>query len=162
MPIRTWQIWNEANFFYFAFPVSVPRYAQALKLAHQRGQRGRSRRHRPAQRSLRRTGRGRPARHGRRRFPRSALPGAGGQGDFDAVALHPYAVDAETLGKWPKTSREVMLENHDPGAGLHVTEMGWGRRDNFQQVAFEQGTQGQVRQLATPTPTCSKTAVAST
>ena len=26
-PVRTWQVWNEANFFYFAYPVSPSRYA---------------------------------------------------------------------------------------------------------------------------------------
>ncbi len=35
LPIRTWQIWNEANFFYFAYPVSPSRYAQLLKLSSQ-------------------------------------------------------------------------------------------------------------------------------
>ena len=29
LPIRTWQIWNEANFFYFAYPASPQRYARA-------------------------------------------------------------------------------------------------------------------------------------
>ena len=30
-PIRNWQVWNEANFFYFAYPVSPGRYARLLK-----------------------------------------------------------------------------------------------------------------------------------
>ena len=30
LPIRTWQIWNEANFFYFAYPASPSRYARLL------------------------------------------------------------------------------------------------------------------------------------
>ena len=34
-----------------------------------------------------------------------------------------------------------------PGAGLYITEMGWGSQNNFNEVAFEQGPQGQVRQL---------------
>ena len=33
LPVRTWQIWNEANFFYFAYPVSPSKYAQLLKLS---------------------------------------------------------------------------------------------------------------------------------
>ena len=33
-PIRAWQIWNEANFFYFAFPVSPTRYARLLKISY--------------------------------------------------------------------------------------------------------------------------------
>ena len=31
LPIRTWQVWNEANFFYFAYPVSPSSYARLLK-----------------------------------------------------------------------------------------------------------------------------------
>ena len=34
LPIRIWQVWNEANFFYFAFPVSPSRYAKLLKLTY--------------------------------------------------------------------------------------------------------------------------------
>ncbi len=30
---------------------------------------------------------------------------------------------------------------------LYITEMGWGSENNFQQVAFEQGIRGQVKQL---------------
>ena len=33
-PIHEWQIWNEANFFYFAFPVAPRRYARLLKLSY--------------------------------------------------------------------------------------------------------------------------------
>ena len=35
MPIRTWQIWNEANFFYFALPASPSRYAKLVKISSQ-------------------------------------------------------------------------------------------------------------------------------
>ena len=33
MPIKTWEIWNEANYFYFAYPVSPFEYAKLLKLS---------------------------------------------------------------------------------------------------------------------------------
>ncbi|MGK2932185.1 MAG: hypothetical protein ACSLFD_05380, partial [Solirubrobacterales bacterium] len=32
-PIRTWQIWNEANFFYFSTPVSAKNYTSLLKMS---------------------------------------------------------------------------------------------------------------------------------
>ena len=32
IPVRDWQVWNEANFFYFATPASPQRYAKLLKL----------------------------------------------------------------------------------------------------------------------------------
>ncbi len=69
------------------------------------------------------------------------------EASFDAVALHPYAVDAETLAEMSEEMREVVRENRDPRAALYITEMGWGSQNNFQQVAFEQGVSGQVRQL---------------
>ena len=34
-PIRNWQIWNESNFFYFAFPVSPSRYAKLVTISSQ-------------------------------------------------------------------------------------------------------------------------------
>jgi hypothetical protein len=146
-PIRTWQIWNEANFFYFAYPVSPSRYAQTLELAH-----GAVKAVDPGAKILLSGLFGEP-------FPGppkgmsaadflSALyrvPGI--KADFDGVALHPYAVDAETLAELTEGMREVILENHDPSAGLYLTEMGWGSQNDYQQDAFEQGTAGQVRQL---------------
>ena len=41
---------------------------------------------------------------------------------------------------------EVTVENHDR-VPLYITEMGWGSQNDFDQVAFEQGIQGQVKQL---------------
>jgi hypothetical protein len=41
---------------------------------------------------------------------------------------------------------EVTLDNHDR-VPLYITEMGWGSQNNFEEVAFEQGIRGQVRQL---------------
>lgn len=147
MPIRTWQIWNEANFFYFAFPVSVSRYARTLKLA------------RRAVKSV--DGRatvllsglfGEPDQGGRRGMDAAdfldrlyGVPGI--RADFDAIALHPYAVDAQSLAEMSEELRLVALDNRDRRAALYITEMGWGSQDNFNQVAFEQGIQGQVRQL---------------
>ena len=65
---------------------------------------------------------------------------------FDGVALHPYAVDSETLEEMVEELHEVTLENHDR-PGLYITEMGWGSQNDFDQVAFEQGIWGQVKQL---------------
>jgi hypothetical protein len=146
-PIRTWQIWNEANFFYFAFPVSPARYAQTLKLAH-----GAIKSVDPGAKILLsglfgEPDPGRPWGMPAVRFLEALYRVPGIKVDFDAVALHPYAVDAETLEEEIEAIREVVLENHDPGTGLYVTEMGWGSQNDFQQVAFEQGASGQVRQL---------------
>ncbi len=146
-PIRTWQIWNEANFFYFAFPVSVSGYARTLKLAHSAVKAVD-----PGATVLLSGLFGEPDQRGRRGMPAVKFLEAlyrvrGIKSDFDAVALHPYAVDAEDLEELTEAMREVVIANHDPGAGLYITEMGWGSQNDFQQVAYEQGVRGQVRQL---------------
>jgi hypothetical protein len=145
-PIRVWQIWNEANFFYFSYPVSPARYARLLKLTT------------PVIKSVDPSAKvlltglfGEPTAKGRRGMDASVylerlyrVPGI--KRYFDAIALHPYAVDAETLEEMVEGLHEVTLENHDR-PGFYITEMGWGSQNDFNQVAFEQGIRGQVRQL---------------
>jgi hypothetical protein len=147
VPLREWQIWNEANFFYFAYPVSVSRYAQILKLS-----RGAIKSVDPRATIILSGLFGDPDEDGRRGMSAAdflealyAIPGL--KASFDGIALHPYAVDAETLAEQTEEMREIALENGDPRVGLHITEMGWGSQNNFQQVAFEQGIRGQVKQL---------------
>ena len=65
---------------------------------------------------------------------------------FDGIALHPYALDTETLEEFVEAFHEVTVENHDR-VPLYITEMGWGSQNDFHKVAFEQGIQGQVREL---------------
>jgi hypothetical protein len=147
LPIRTWQIWNEPNFFYFAYPVSPARYAKLVTLSSK---------------AIKRVDRGadvvlaglfgEPTARGKRGMPASTFldrlyDKRGIKRRFDAVALHPYAVDAETLAEYTEELRQVVLDNRDPSAQLYITEMGWGSQNNFKQVAFEQGVRGQVRQL---------------
>jgi hypothetical protein len=147
LPIRTWQIWNEANFFYFAYPVSVSRYARLLKLTY------------PAIRSADPGARivlsglfGEPDEGGKRGmsavdFLAELYRVPGIEHFFDGVALHPYAFHVEDLEAMTEGIREVVLENHDPGAGLYITEMGWGSQNDPNIVAFEQGIRGQAREL---------------
>jgi hypothetical protein len=147
LPIRSWQIWNEANYFYFAFPVSPVRYAQTLKLAHDAIASVD-----PGAEVVLSGLFGEPDQGGRFGMPAAKFLAAlyrvpGIKADFDAVALHPYAVDAAVLAKLTEAMRETMLENGDGSAGLYITEMGWGSQSDFQHDAFEQGVQGQVREL---------------
>jgi hypothetical protein len=65
---------------------------------------------------------------------------------FDGIALHPYAVDTETLEELVEEFHEVTVANHDR-VPLYITEMGWGSQNDFDTVAFEQGIQGQVQEL---------------
>ena len=147
LPIRTWQIWNEANFFYFAIPASPSRYAKLIKISSS------------AIKSADPTAKvilsglfAKPTtsnpRNGMRatQFLEALYRVPGLRASFDGVSLHPYAVDTETLEEYVEEFHDVSVENHDR-VGLYITEMGWGSEDNFQQVAFEQGVNGQVRQL---------------
>lgn len=146
MPIKDWQIWNESNFFYFAFPVSPQRYAKLVTISSQA-----IKSVRPGAKVVLSGLFGEPTAGGKRGMPASEflrqfykVPGI--KSRFDSVSLHPYAVDAETLEEYVEEFHEVSVENHDR-PGLFITEMGWGSENNFKQVAFEQGPQGQVRQL---------------
>lgn len=147
MPIHTWQVWNEANFFYFAYPVSPGRYARLLKLTQ------------PAIKAVDPDAEvvlsglfGDPNEGGKRGmnatdFLDALYRSPGIKSRFDAAALHPYAFHVEELEALTSEVREVMLQHGDRSAGLYVTEMGWGSQNDPNVVAFEQGIQGQVREL---------------
>jgi hypothetical protein len=146
-PIRKWQIWNEANFFYFATPASPGRYARLLKIT------------RPAIKGADRGAEivlsglfGNP----KQRPPR-AMDAAdfldrlyrvrGIKATFDGVALHPYAADAGQLRRLTEALRRVIVRNRDRRAGLYLTEIGWGSQRNPRRVAFEVGWRPQAREL---------------
>lgn len=146
LPIRTWQIWNEANFFYFAYPASPQRYAKLVRISSPA-----IKRVDPSAKVLLTGLFGEPTASGPRGMDATdflaALYRAGLKSKFDGVALHPYAADAETLEELVEALHEVIVEHRDRGVPFYITEMGWGSQNNFQQVAFEQGIQGQVTQL---------------
>jgi hypothetical protein len=147
LPIRTWQIWNEANFFYFAYPVSPSRYARLLKPTYKA-----IKSVDPGAEVLLSGLFGNPDEGGKRGMDATKFLAAlyrvpGIKSYFDAVALHPYAFHVEDLEELTEEVREVVVDNHDPGAGLYITEMGWGSQNDPSVVAFEQGIQGQAREL---------------
>ena len=147
MPIRTWQVWNEANFFYFAIPASPSRYAKLIKISSSAIKAAD-----PSAKVILSGLFAKPTtnnpRNGMRatRFLEALYRVPGLKASFDGVSLHPYAVDTETLEEYVEEFHDVSVENHDR-VGLYITEMGWGSENNFQQVAFEQGVRGQVREL---------------
>jgi hypothetical protein len=145
-PIRSWQIWNEANFFYFAFPASPQRYTKLVKISGPA-----IKRVDPGAKVILSGLFGEPTAGGAKGMPAAKFldilyrsPGI--KSSFDGIALHPYAVDAETLEELVEELHDVTTENHDR-VPLYITEMGWGSQNDFNQVAFEQGAQGQVKQL---------------
>jgi Beta-galactosidase len=147
LPLRQWQIWNEANFFYFAEPASPTRYAQLLKLS------ARTIEQVDPGAEIILTGLfGEP----NARPPRAMdavdflerlykVPGI--ERSFDAAALHPYAETAEDLAAMSEGMRTVMLDNDDRRARLYMTEMGWGSQNNPNLVSFEQGTRFQIEEM---------------
>jgi hypothetical protein len=146
LPIRTWQIWNEANFFYFAYPVSPQRYAKLLTISSPA-----IKRVDPSAKVILTGLFGEPTAGAARGMPASKFleilyrtPGI--KSRFDGIALHPYAVDAETLEELVEGLHDVTVANHDR-VPLYITEMGWGSQNDFNIVAFEQGIRGQVKQL---------------
>ncbi len=146
-PIRIWQVWNEANFFYFAYPVSPSAYARLLKLTSKE-----IKAVDPIAKVVLSGLFGDPDEGGKKgmdatRFLNALYRVPGIKSYFDAVALHPYAFHVDDLEELTEELREVVLDNGDPGAALYITEMGWGSQNDPQVVAFEQGIQGQAREL---------------
>jgi hypothetical protein len=146
VPIRSWQVWNEANFFYFAFPVSPTRYAKLLTISSR------------AIKSVEPNAKvvlsglfGRPNARGVRGMPAATfldrlyrVPGI--KSRFDGISLHPYAANAHILEQIVEEFHDVTVANHDR-VPMFITEMGWGSQNDYRQVAFEQGIAGQVREL---------------
>jgi len=147
LPIRVWQVWNEANFFYSAYPASPSRYARLLKLTG------------PVIKAadpgakvviaglFGNPDEGPPRAMDATKFLEALYRVPGIKSSFDAIALHPYAFHVDILEELTNGIREVALKNHDAGASLYITEMGWGSQNDPNEVAFEQGLRGQAREL---------------
>ncbi|MGE5282658.1 MAG: hypothetical protein ACM3N0_10135 [Chloroflexota bacterium] len=145
--IHAWQVWNEANFFYFAYPASPRRYARLLKPTYRAIKAGD-----PSAKVILSGLFGSPDEGGRRgmdavKFLAALYRVPGIERYFDGVALHPYAFHVDELEALTEELREVVVANRDRRAGLYVTEMGWGSQNDPGVVAFEQGVRGQAREL---------------
>lgn len=146
LPIRNWQVWNEANFFYFTYPASPQRYVKLLKISSPA-----IKRIDPGAKVILSGLFGEPTAKGAKGMPaakflETVYRSPGIKRYFDGIALHPYAVDAESLEEMVEALHEVTVDNHDR-VPLYITEMGWGSQNDFNQVAFEQGIRGQVKEL---------------
>lgn len=145
-PIRNWQVWNEANFFYFAYPVSPHDYARLLKLSSPAIKRAN-----PSAKVILTGLFGQPTAGAKRGMPAAEFLEQlyrvkGIKSYFDGVALHPYAIDSESLEEIVEEFHQVTVENHDR-VPLYITEMGWGSQNDFHINAFEHGVLGQVEEL---------------
>jgi hypothetical protein len=146
VPIRSWQIWNEPNFFYFARPASPGRYGRLLKISR---------------RALRQGDRGAEIIAGGlfgnpRPRPPLAMKATvflerlyrapGVRAALDGIALHPYVPDVAQLRLEVEALRRVAVSHGDRRVELYVTEMGWGSQAGSP-VSFEVGPRGQAREL---------------
>jgi hypothetical protein len=146
-PIRTWQIWNEPNFFYFARPASPGRYGRLLRLSSwalrqvdpgaktiSGGLFGNPRPRPPL--AMKAT-----------EFLRRLYRVKGVKAALDGIALHPYVPDVDGLQREVEDLRRIAVGNGDRRAGFYLTEMGWGSAAPNRQASFEVGLRGQAREL---------------
>jgi Glycosyl hydrolase catalytic core len=145
-PINSWQVWNEANFFYFASPATPKAYARLLRLSSPAIKAGD-----PSAKVIMSGLFGLPGANGGGNLPAAEflrrlyrVPGI--QNYFDAVALHPYAGSVQELEEMVTEFHDVTVENEDR-VPLYITEMGWGSQYDPNVVSFERGYQGQARSL---------------
>lgn len=146
VPMRRFEIWNEQNIVTFASDPEPKRFATLIRIA------GRVIHHQQPRAKVIVGGLfGRPLQ----------VPPNVASGDFlnrmyeagkvkryfDGVALHPYVADARAMASQLRNLRRIMRAHHDAKTPLYLTELGWGSENNFDEVAFEQGIRGQVRQL---------------
>jgi hypothetical protein len=147
LPLLDWQIWNEANFFYFATPASPTRYARLLTLSDQAIRRADPRADVILSGLFAEPGAKPPNAMDAVDFLDRLYQVPGIKRHFEGVALHPYAEDAAALRAMTEGLRDVILDNRDPGARLYMTEMGWGSQNNPNLVSFEQGVKFQIREM---------------
>lgn len=125
LPIRTWQIWNEANFFYFATPVSPRNYVKLLKASHRvlEGADGNSK---VMLSGLFGSPRETPGRAMKSARFIDKIYRLGGRRFFDSVAIHPYTPNTGQLRRLLKQVRKTLIQHGGRKTPMHVTEIGWG------------------------------------
>ncbi len=154
--IRTWQIWNEPNFMYFAARPNPKEYGQLVKISYS------------AIRAVDPGGKVvlgglfvRPKQAESKTKPRRALfateflqqmykttPGI--KNKFVGIALHPYTTKYQELEPDIEAVREVLKRSGDAGKSIWITELGWSSHRPSAangHNSFEKGPQGQAQQL---------------
>ena len=147
LALNEWQVWNEANFFYFAKPATPAPYARLLKISNRALKRG-DRRVKTILTGLFGEPTARPPRGmDAVDFLARLYRVRGIKASFDGVALHPYSETAASMARMMERMRSLILRNRDPRARLYLTEFGWGSDNNPNLVSFEQGVGFQKREM---------------
>jgi hypothetical protein len=152
-PVRNWQIWNEANFFYFVGRPNPADYGKLVKISD------------TAISAVDPTAKivlgglfGWPAEAQQNAKPAKAYFAAdflermyrstpGVKARFDAVALHPYTSRYQSLTPQIEEMRDALKTGGDPGVPLWITELGWSSQPKTAGNSFAKGTAGQAAQL---------------
>lgn len=140
MPIRAWQVWNEPS-----LPAYWPTGPDPAAYTRLLARVARSIRHLDPGADVVTAG-----------IPNSRLGmpfyqfvqgmyHAGARGDFDTLAIHPYASDAAGVTGAVQEARRIMDSNGDRAAHIWVTELGWA--DSGPPSSFTVGAEGQARRI---------------
>ena len=142
LPLRSWQIWNEANLTFFWTPRPSPRRYVGMLAAAARAIKTVDRRAEIVVGGLPESRFGTPV----ARYVRGIYR-AGGRRWFDTMAIHPYArTPAEGIRRI-EAVRRLMDRSGDQRARIWVTEFGWptaGPRHRFR--VSQRGQAARVRQ----------------
>lgn len=134
-PIEVWQVWNEQNVPQFYRPApSVGGYARLLAISS-RAIRGAD----PEATVLLGGMPGETHQQGAIEGPRflDDLYRIGAEGDFDAVAVHPYSQDFPGVRTQMAAVNRVLQEHGQEQTPVWVTELGWGVGAGARQGLFE-------------------------
>lgn len=152
-PVRNWQIWNEANFFYFVGRPNPADYGKLVKLSDAAisavdpsakivlgGLFGW-----PAEARLK----AKPAKayYASDFLERMYRSTPGVKARFDAVALHPYTSRYQSLTPQIEEVQDGLKAGGDPNVPLWITELGWSSKPKSAGNSFAKGTAGQATQL---------------
>jgi hypothetical protein len=140
LPIRDWQLWNEANLtVYWASGPSPRRYTRLLRTVG-RAIKAVDRRAEIITCGLPQSSRGMPF----ERFV-AGIYRAGGKSAFDTLAVHPYARGAKGVVGAARLARRIMNRHHDRRAHIRITELGWAT--GGPRSAFRVSPQGQAKRI---------------
>jgi hypothetical protein len=154
-PLRTWQIWNEANFKYFVAKPNPVEYGTLVKISSDafkaadpgaqivlgglfaRPKGGNT------------SGGGVHNWFATRFLDRMYAKTPGIRAKFNGVALHPYTGRYQQLKPEIEEFRRVLTAHHDGGKSLWITELGWssGPPKSDGSNSFAKGPAGQAAQL---------------
>jgi len=154
IPIRNWQIWNEANFKYFVVRPNPAEYGKLVKLSYAAIKAADRRARvilgglfsRPAEALIKR---GPPQAYFASDFLQQMYRRTPGiKRRFNGISLHPYTGNYKRLKPYIEEVRRVQRANRDLGKGLWITELGWSSEPRrSKNDGFAKGLRGQAVQL---------------